>query len=207
MKNIIVWCADIGSIKNKRFGWCRANLGLNESFDCGVSIEDFATGIARDLTNGHSVALGFECPLFVPISDNPQNLTSARAGEGDRAWSAGAGCGALATGLTETVWILSKVKELAQIEIKVTLEWNNFINNSLNLFIWEAFVSKTSKSTSHHGDAEVAIKTFISKYPNIVQANAVIAENPFNLVAAALLRSGISDDIKLLNKPCIVIKA
>lgn len=207
MNNLVIWCADIGSIKKKNFGWCRADLGIKDSFSIGSSIEDFAIGIVKDLSYGYKVAVGFECPLFVPISENPLNLTSARNGEKDRAWSAGAGCGALATGLTETVWILSRVKELAEIEIKATLSWDEFISNTFNLFIWEAFVSKGSKSKTHSGDAEVAVKTFINNYSNIVQANAVTAENPYNLVAAALLRSGLSKDIGMLSESCVVIKA
>lgn len=207
MQNIIVWCADIGSIKNKRFGWCRAVLGRNEVFSFGISIEDFAQGIAEDLINGHKVAIGFECPLFVPISDNPLYLTSARAGEGGRLWSAVAGCGALATGLTECAWILGRIKELTSKDIEVTFNWDEFNSKSLNLFIWEAFVSKDSKSTTHHGDAEVAVRAFIGKYPDLVQANSIKVDNPYNLVAAAVLRAGISDDIALLSQSCIVIKA
>lgn len=207
MKNIIVYCADIGSIKKKNFGWCRGTIGVKDDFIMGSSIEDFAEGIAKDISNGYKVALGFECPLFIPISDNPLELTSARNGESDRAWSASAGGTVLATGLTETAWILCRVKELAEAEIKVTFNWNEFIYKSLNILIWEAFVSKSSKSPTHSGDAEVAVKAFINDYPDIVQANAVTTENPYNLVAAALLRIGISNDLSLLSEPCIVIKA
>ncbi|HEY8892900.1 MAG TPA: hypothetical protein VIM70_21965 [Clostridium sp.] len=205
MGNLVIWCADIGSIKKKNFGWCRAELGKIDSWSIGTSIEEFSIGIAKDLSNGYKVAVGFECPLFLPISDEPLNLTSARKGEGDRAWSAG--CGALATGLTETVWILNRIKILINVEIKVTFRWDNFINENVNLFIWEAFVSKDSKALTHSGDAEIAVKIFIKEYPLIVQANAVTAENPYNLVAAALLRTGISNDIGMLSEPCIVIKA
>ncbi|MTK13319.1 MAG: hypothetical protein F8N39_14910 [Clostridiaceae bacterium] len=207
MNDLVIWCADIGSVKNKKFGWCRGTTGVKDDFIMGSSIQDFAGGIAKDLSNGYKVALGFECPLFVPLSDDPVKLTSARKGEGDRAWSASAGGTVLATGLTETAWILSRVKELAELEIKVTIDWNEFINKSLNLFIWEAFVSKSSKSSTHSGDAEVAVKAFINDYPDIVQANAVTTENPYNLVAAALLRVGLSKDIDILSHPCIVIKA
>ena len=191
----------------KNFGWCRAELGEKDIYSIGISIEDFAKGIAEDLSDGYKVALGFECPLFVPISNNPLFLTSARNGEGDRPWSAGAVCGALATGITETVWILSRVKELLKKEIKATFSWGEFIDKNYNLFIWEAFVSKESKATTHSGDAEVAVKTFISQYPDIVQANAVTAENPYNLGAAALLRAGVSDDVGMLSEMCIVIKS
>lgn len=207
MSDLVIWCADIGSIKKKNFGWCRAELVEKNSFSTGTSIQEFAIGIAKDLSSGYKVALGFECPLFLPIPEEPLYLTSARKGEGDRPWSAGAGCGALATGLTETTWILSRIKELVKKEIKVTLSWDGFIDENFNLFIWEAFVSKGSKSTTHTGDAEVAVKTFVNEYPNIVQSNAVTAENPYNLVAAALLRTGISKDVNILSQPCIVIKA
>lgn len=111
MRKLVIWCADIGSIRNKRFGWCRAETGKEETFKYGVSIENFAAGIAQDLSNEQKIALGFECPLFIPLSGNPIYLTKARQGEGDRAWSAGAGCGALATGLTECAWVFSKIKD------------------------------------------------------------------------------------------------
>ena len=145
--------------------------------------------------------------MFLPITDDPIFLTSARKGEAGRAWSAGAGCSVLATGLTETTWILSRVKELVKKEIKVTFSWDRFVEEAFNLFIWDAFVSQGSKATTHTGDAEVAVQIFCREYPNIVQANAVTAENPYNLVAAALLRTGISNDVGMLSEACIVIKA
>jgi hypothetical protein len=60
------------------------------------------------------VALGFECPLFVPLNLQPEALTTARSGEGSRPWSAGAGCGALATGLVQVAWILRKIRQELQ---------------------------------------------------------------------------------------------
>lgn len=207
MQDFVIWCADIGSIKNKKFGWCRAELGIRETISLGVNIEEFTTGIASDLSNGYKVALGFECPLFVPVSISPLNLTSARKGEGDRPWSAGAGCGVLATGLTETTWIFSRVNELAEVKINVTFNWNEFRDGDSNLFICEAFVSKGSKALTHSGDAEVAVKTFINNYPDILQANSVTAENPYNLVAAALLRIGLTKNVGMLSESCIVIKS
>ena len=85
MSDIIIWCADIGSIKNKRFGWCRGTI-IEDKLEVitGTEIQDFAEGIAKDISNGYKVALGFECPLFLPIPEDPLYLTSARKGEGDR---------------------------------------------------------------------------------------------------------------------------
>ena len=106
MDNLVVWAADIGSISNHCFGWCRAAYGQLETG--GTDIHAFASGIAADIMRGYPVAIGFECPLFVPISADPRWLTRARVGEGNRAWSAGAD--ALATGLTECVWIFEQIR-------------------------------------------------------------------------------------------------
>ena len=207
MESIIVYCADIGSIKNSRFGWCRGKhiceITANES---GNDINEFVEKIKGDLLRGKKVALGFECPLFVPITNNPVNLTSARNGEGNRPWSAGAGSGALAVGLVEAAWIFQKIKEFNSVVIKPTFSWNAFVNKDYNLFIWEAFISGKIKADTHAGDAEIAVEAFKRAYPNIEQANSVTADNPYSLVAAAILRSGLSNDITLLQEPCIVIK-
>lgn len=208
MDNLVVWCGDIGSLKNNKFGWCRGLIkGDRPWFIEGTDIVEFCSGISKDLTDGKKIAIGFECPLFVPIPDNPVLLTSARQGEGNRAWSAGAGSGALATGLTETVWIFSKIREMAKLGIKVTFNWQRFIDCDFNLFIWEAFVTKDSKAQTHHGDAKIAVEKFVNEYPNIEQANSVTTEKPYNLAGASLLRAGLTNDIGLLSQSCVVLKA
>lgn len=204
MDDLVVWVADVGSIKNYKFGWCRKSHHHGDE-DFGTDIKDFAEGIARDISAGDRVALGFECPLFVPITENPRGLTSARPGEGDRPWSAGAGCGALATGLTETVWVFERLKKLSRVDIVPTCDWEEFNSGYGNLFIWEAFVTKESKANSHHGDAQVAAESFWNRYP-CIDTN-VIAENPFSLVGAALLRSGLTEDLEFLNMPVVVIRS
>ena len=74
------------------------------------------------------------------------------------------------------------------------------------MFIWEAFVSKQAKGLSHSGDAKIAVEAFMKRYPKIQEANAVTVDSPHNLVAAALLRTGLSVDISLLSESCTVIK-
>lgn len=173
----------------------------------GTDIVQFVNGIANDISEGKRIALGFECPLFVPITDNPVGLTRARNGEGDRPWSAGAGCVALAVGLTETVWVFEQLRKSNRKEIVPTFSWDNFISGDGNLFIWEAFVTKEARALSNHGDAEVAAKTFWDKYPYITDANSVKADNPFSLVGAALLRAGITTDLNFLLTPVVVIRS
>lgn len=204
INNIIVWATDIGSVRQDRFGWCR--ITSQSQSVTGKDISAFVEGVVNDLSNGKKVALGFECPLFVPVANDPQNLTRARQGEANRAWSASAGSGSLVTGLTICAWVFEKIYQSAQISIQPTVEWASFISTEANLFIWEAFVSGIAKAISHHGDAEIAAQTFWAKYPHIAEANAITAPNPYSLVGAALLRAGLTKDLSILSKPCIVIK-
>lgn len=211
MNGFVVWVADVGSVKRNRFGWCRAES--KDNHNSGADIDTFSKGIAEDLSTGMSVALGFECPLFVPVTDDPIYLTSARQGEGSRSWSAGAGCGALATGLTETVWIFENIRRLVHVKVRPTFNWEQFTMGRANLFIWEAFVTGKAKARTDDGeradmgDAMIAARTFWDRHLNIIQANCVTAQNPYSLVGAALLRSGLIQDIKILSEPCVVIKS
>ena len=95
INNLSVFCADIGSIKAKKFDWA-AVLASEESIS-GSSIEELAARIADEISSNRKVAIGFECPLFVPVRSDAVRVNAARAGEGNRSWSAGAGTGALAT--------------------------------------------------------------------------------------------------------------
>ena len=205
MSNVIVWAVDIGSVEKGRFGWCRATSSGNTKH--GKSISDLVEGVARDLSDGLRVALGFECPLFVPIAADPYSLTKARAGEGNRPWSAGAGSGALATGLTECVWIFERIRERSNGNTIPVFDWVQFYGGEGTFFVWEAFVSGKAKGATHADDATIAAKAFWSCYPDIEGASSIKATNPFSLVGAALLRAGLSSDVKLLSEPCVVIVA
>ncbi|MCU7938432.1 MAG: hypothetical protein KZQ64_14075 [gamma proteobacterium symbiont of Bathyaustriella thionipta] len=59
MENISIFCADIGSVKRKKFGW--ASKLANNNFHCGSKIEDFARYIANEINSGVKVTIGFEC--------------------------------------------------------------------------------------------------------------------------------------------------
>ncbi len=203
MSEIKVWAADIGSISNNKFGWCRS--ASKSDYKLGRDIRDFAKRISDDITNNRKVALGFECPLFVPVTKNPIGLTSKRDGEGDRPWSASAGTCVLAAGLSECVWVFEQIRDISKVNINPTFDWDYFIREDANMFIWEAFVTGKAKSLSDEGDARIAANTFWDRYPNII--SDVFAENPYSLVGAALLRAGLSEDLKFLSQQCIVIKS
>ena len=202
---IIIYCADIGSVKKKRFGWAR--FESEEKKATGHDINEFVSLMIKDIGDGYKLALGFECPLFVPISDGPEQLTSARIGEGNRAWCAGAGAGSLATGLTETFWILNKLRSGLNINVQAFLSWHDFINSKSGIFIWEAFVSGRVKTDNDSGDAMLAAKTLFAKSSNRdIESDITPGKLVRSLIGAALLQTGWTSDIKYLETPCLVIK-
>ena len=141
LDSLMVYCADIGSVRHDNFGWASRCIGPNPRECLGSDIRKLATRVACDLKSGKKVALGFECPLWVPVACDPRELTSARCGEGKyRAWSAGAGATSLAAGLTETAWILSRIRSKTQ-DVEAFLDWPRFAAAEHGLFLWEAFVT------------------------------------------------------------------
>jgi hypothetical protein len=211
-----VYCADVGSVSNHRFAWARADSKQPdaEMEDGHDDIRELAERVAEDLSRGEAVALGFECPLFVPIPDDPIRLGKCRDGEGNRAWSASAGAGALATGLVQAVWVLRKVRELLPQAVPLFTDWKRFSAEQAGLYVWEAFVSGKGKAAGHERvnrhkeDAKAAVREFMIGLPDVEGANAIQCGTPvYSLIGAALLRTKWSTDLQLLAKPCIVIKA
>jgi hypothetical protein len=204
MERLAVICADVGSIKAKKFGWAASLPDGGEIL--GTEITSFAEVIAKQIQQRNKVALGFECPLFVPIRENPVEVNGARAGEGNRPWSAGAGTGALATGIVEVLWVMNEVTRYLGKSPEGTVEWNEFLQTD-SVFLWEAFVTSSAKGSAHEEDAKIAVKQFEHSLPNPWLHNAVEETSVLSLVGAAALRSGWSNSQSILEKPCLVIKA
>jgi hypothetical protein len=203
-----VYCADIGSVASGRFGWAKLRPGGSEEVCYGTeSITDLVEAVAADIGQDNAVAIGFECPLFVPVPGDPNRLTSARRGEGSRPWCAGAGAGALATGLTEVVWILKEVRARLTHYPNAHLAWEPFVAADRGLFLWEAFVSGASKAATHIGDAEIAVRAFLRSLPDPWSANAIQPDEVHSLIGAALLRTEWTEDLAVLKQPCLVLKA
>ncbi|MDP1947667.1 MAG: hypothetical protein Q8L77_09220 [Nitrospirota bacterium] len=202
MLNPTVVCADIGSIAKGNFGWWSSHGGS------GKTASSLAAHVGTMLNDGQPVALGFECPLFVPLAVNENELTSARPGEGSYAWSAGAGCGSLAAGLVEVAWVLQEVRGRLTQPVPAFLSWQSFSAAGAGLLVWEAFVSGSAKQANHISDAQAGAEAFVDSLPNPMNANAVVCKSEvYSLVGAALLRTGWSVDLKVLSEPCLVIRA
>lgn len=205
LKPLMIFAADIGSIKNKHFGWCRLKYNNNE-VTTGDRIDDLSQIIEKDLLNGLSICLGFECPLFVGLTDNPNELTSKREGEGSMPWSAGAGAGSLATGLVEVLWVFERLAKSYKASIFPTFKFEDILEGKSNFLLWEAFISKIGKGCSHIEDAMIAATEFSRRLRNKNFNSDVNVANAYSLVGAALLRSGIITDIRVLSEPCVVVK-
>lgn len=198
-----VYCADVGSVSAGNFGW--ASLADGESTPReGNDIVALAKSVTECLESRKKVALGFECPLYIPLHEEPVRLTKARRVDGNRAWSAGAGTAALATGLVEATWLLLRIKE-RHVQTRCYLSWPDFAAANEGLFLWEAFVSGSSHTDTHSGDAALAVRAFQHEARSGF-GDTPVEDRVFSLIGAALLRAGWSTDPAWLSRPCIVIK-
>lgn len=195
-----VVCADVGSVANGRFGWA------SSQGDGGTLPGSLAVAVSHQLRAGRPVALGFECPLFVPVPRDEQRLGCARIGEGARAWSAGAGAGSLATGLAQVTWVLREVRKAVGSNCRAYLDWSAFCAAGAGLFVWEAFVTASAKAADHCGDARTGVQAFGRALPDL-SSSVRVDGAAISLVGAALLHTGWSEDLALLSASCAVVKA
>ncbi len=188
MHQLAVYCADVGSIKQGNFGWVRKEVpaGEVERHRGGTEILGLVDTVVQDLAASVPVALGFECPLFVPVPEDPSSLGAARPGERTRPWSAGAGTGALTTGLVQAAWVLTELRNRWPSN-RVFLDWTAFAATGAGLFLWEAFVTEKAKAVTHVDDAAIAVACFTAALPDPGQAKAVTAQRPLSLVGAAAI--------------------
>ena len=204
MDDIAIFCADIGSVKKDNFGW--AGIILSEP-DCTLSgerMEDLAEEVSKALKEKRRVALGFECPLFVPLDSEPLKLTRKRKGEA-RPWSAGAGVAVLGTGLVQTTWLLNRIREGIQEQPPAFLDWPSFAESKNGLFLWEAFVTGSAKGETHVDDALVAVTAFKKALPDPCSVNIISEQAPLSLMGTVLLRTGWSNELSILSESCLVI--
>lgn len=162
---------DIGSVRSpSKFAWALVDSLEGALLSSGDDPESAVQALARSLAENGSVVLAVEAPMSVPVptprSDEWPLLGRARTGEGNRAWSAGAGAGALATGVAQTAWMLSRLHILAP-QVTVTTQAQRFTAGEANLLLAEAFVSGIGKPVpvaagQHAADAEAAARATLT---------------------------------------------
>ena len=187
------------------FGWFgRLANGGSAS---GTDMPGLGAAVSDGLNRREVVALGFEAPMFVPLREDPAQLTKRRKGETNPNWIGGPGSAVLATGLVQVPWILRAVKSKLNATGRPTLNWDVFAAGEANLFLWEAFVSGSAKGTDHVHDARIVVDAFRKALPNPAQRNAISEPVVTCLLGVALLRTGWASDVGLLAESCVVIKA
>lgn len=206
---LAVFCADIGSVKSGRFGWAGTDA-TGATLGKGRDMEGLVDAVVQTLDAGRPCALGFEAPLFVPLRDDPPQLTAARRGEGNRPWSAGAGCGALATGLVQVSWLLRAIRGRVAEKVDAFTDWSSFAEEGRGLFVWEAFVTGAGKPKGarwpHVADAMAGAGAFVAALPDPTSSNVVDESRVFSLLGAAMLRTGWKDDPAVLSSVCLVLR-
>jgi hypothetical protein len=205
---LIIYVADAGSVSKGNFHWMSSRNVTESSLDPRA----LAEAVANDLKSGKRVALGYESPLFVPVDANPSSLGCARDGEcqgatGNRPFAAGAGAAVLATGIQSLAWVLRAIKNLAP-NATASTRWHEFSAGNCQLFVWEAFVSGSEKAypPSHSGDAALAIAAFRQVSSNRDDPTRIRCAAAFSLAGAAIVWSGLSEDLDLLAEPCVVLR-
>ncbi|MFE0651853.1 hypothetical protein ACFVZH_25020 [Streptomyces sp. NPDC059534] len=172
---MLVIGVDIGSVKApSKFAWAAVDSEGRAPVSSGDDPETAVQALLNALTGtgtetGRAV-LAVEAPLSVPVpepsGDEWRGLGRARTGEGNRPWSAGAGSGALATGIAQTAWMLSRLHTLAP-HVTVTTQPERFAAGQARLLLVEAFVSGAGKpepgaAGPHAADAEAAARATLA---------------------------------------------
>ncbi|MCE5292440.1 MAG: hypothetical protein LLG14_24845 [Nocardiaceae bacterium] len=201
----VVAAVDVGALKN--VGWWRIGPSLAAG---GRDLDSLADALAGDLNLGRSVALGIEAPLFIPSPTSTTGLCRQRNGEAGRPWCAGAGTAALAIGTQQTAYLLNRIASLLDMPPRVGIDATDFLAGSLDLLVWEAFVSAGSKDRSaddpHVWDARAAAEEFERRATTGTIHTDIVDADVLNLAAAALLAAGLTTDLSLLSQPCVVVR-
>ena len=140
--DIVIGAIDVGAPKN--IGWAILAHGDQRT---GGDLDEFID-LFTEVANGKPGALGFECPLFIPLNDGLSRLTKQRDGEAGRPWSAGAGATVTTIGMAIMCYTMRKLRERMP-EAEATLDWKTWPHGN-DLLIWEAFIS----GNNHAGPGE-----------------------------------------------------
>nr|WP_314525715.1 hypothetical protein [uncultured Brevundimonas sp.] len=184
---MLVLAIDVGG--PEKIGWAASNDRLGTGQDLDGALRD----VADALNQGIPVALGFEAPIWTPRREDLKRITSRRLGAEvtfNRAWSAGAGCGALGAALGLMPWCFTRVAQHTKKRLATTSPIA--FQERGGLFVWEAFVSGHAKAATHMDDASLALAAFQAR--DLLAPSDVPDEPAVNLAAAALMATGWTID-------------
>ncbi len=212
--NVLTWVASNKSMAGANdFLWCRANASEGSITHIGGGVRDFADRIISDLIAGYKVALGFEHPLYIDVAKNPDERAVFPGEESQVAEGSGSPRhlgflprSGFAPGLSETAWVLEKVRTGTGGDVTPTFRWRSLIDSEGNLFIWEAVVASERNKKQHGTNAEVATRSFLRLYPRLPIPEITEDRSAFSLACAALMWAGYRINAKALHSPCVVVR-
>lgn len=214
-----VVAVDIGSVgPPSKFAWAAFEPPSRQAVISGSDPQSAVSAVVAGLAWGGQAAFLLESPLSVPVPSGQADgwllLGKARAGEGNRPWSAGAGAGVLATGLAQGAWMLGQLAAAVP-GLSATTQPDRWQPGVVPLLLAEAFVSSSGKPAPRSAgqdaaDADAAGLAFV----DLLNTSAPLASSiccsphaPFNLYAAMALWAGLSIDPSELNQDVLVIAA
>jgi hypothetical protein len=213
----VVYACDVGSTKvnektnENRFGWARLPEDQDQP-QGGKAIDKCLESLAADVKSGHHLALGMECPLFLPMPESSEDLSSGRQGEEDRSCFAPPGGYVATLGLHQLAWLLKKIKTVQpDVGHHFTCDladWMPVNPQGKRILLWEAFVSKQAHSEEHERDAATAVTEFQRRFMGNPKFASDIEEEGavLSLAGVALLWAEWSVDLGLLSARPHVIK-
>lgn len=153
MDSFAIFAVDVGG--PKKFAWV-ASSGAQ-----GEDGESLVRALLSAFVGNKRVALGFECPLFIPVPREWKGIGKARVGEYDRAWSGGAGATVTTYGLHEVAWVLNRLRCSLSKQPPLFVSPEPWLKSSdVGLLLWEAFVSGKDKGRNHQDDVKRAAHAF-----------------------------------------------
>jgi hypothetical protein len=213
-----VVAVDIGSVKPpSRFAWAAFDAPSQEVIADGSDPDTAVSCLLAGLAESRQAVLLVEAPMSVPVpavrEDRWHLLGKARDGEGNRPWSAGAGTGALATGLAQGAWMLKRLAEAAP-TVTVTTQPEVWRDGRARLMLAEVFVSGVGKPVpvaagQHAADAIAAGKALIERLDRpggFVSDVRCSPHEAFNLLATMAIWAGLQISPGELREDVLVIR-
>jgi hypothetical protein len=198
-----VVAVDIGSVASpSKFAWAAFDAPGRGLVDSGEDPESAVSALVPGLLASAQAVLLLEAPMSVPVPgaqpDTWHGLGKARNGERNRPWSAGAGAGALATGLAQGAWMLRQLADLVP-GLAVTTQFGDWQPGGPQLLLGEAFITAAGKPkplavSQHLADAAaagLALLDMLDSPATLTSSVCCSPREPFNLLAAMALWAGL----------------
>ena len=201
-----------------KFAWPRLmRPDVNSSKPAKIP-ETAVSMLTPGLKAGAQAALLPEAPMAVPVPGSKPDawlgLGKARDGEGNRPWSAGAGAGALATGLAQGAWMLRQFA-VTVAELTATTQPGSWRRGDAQLLLAEAFITAAGKpeplpAGQHAADAAAAGLALVELLDSPETLTSTVCCSPqqsFNLLTAMALWAGLQIDPGELCAEVLVVAA